>query len=118
MSANKTTNLSMNSWNGTDNVLRSEFNQNFDILDKEVGQQNYKKVKSGKDSNKIFTIVSWYRKADNTLFRKFTLSGGTSPSYTTLTMQEYNADGTTVNTTKIFTLAYDTDGDLLSVTPN
>lgn len=118
MSTNKTPNLSMNDWAGTDNVLRTEFSANFNILDKEVGQQNYKKVKSVKDANKIFTIEQWYRKVDNTLFRKFVLSGGVSPKYTTLALTEYAADGTTVVTTKTWTLAYDADGDLLSVTPN
>jgi hypothetical protein len=118
MSSNKTDNLNMHKWVGTDNVQHLEFVENFDIIDKELGQQGYKKVKSGKDANKIFTNEKWYRSADNTLFREFILSGGTSPSYTTLTMKEYAADGTTVIVTKTWTLAYDTDGDLSSVTPN
>lgn len=118
MSTNKSTNLTMHKWTGTDNVLRSEFVENFDVLDKEVGQQGYIKVKSGKDANKIFVTEEWKRKADSTLFRKFVLSGGVSPSYTTLTMTEYAANGTTLVVTKTFTLAYDGDGDLLSITPN
>lgn len=37
MSTNKTTNLDMHSWVGTDRVRRSEINDNFDILDEAIG---------------------------------------------------------------------------------
>lgn len=119
MSTNKTPNLNMNDWTGTDNVKRVEFKENFDIVDKEVGQQNYKKVKSGKDVNKLFTTEVWYLKGTNTKFRQFVLTG-TSPMYATLTATEYQADGVTVASgyPKTWTLAYDGDGDLLSTTPN
>lgn len=118
MSANHTANLGMHSFIGTDYVRRAEFNENFDIIDKELGQQNYIKEKSGKDTKKIYTVEKWKRKADNSLFRKFELSGGETPCYTTLTMTEYTLDGVTVVTTKTWTLVYDDDKDLISVTPN
>jgi hypothetical protein len=118
MSALKTINLLLNKWAGTDNVKRDEFIENFDILDREVGQQNYKKVKSAKDVNKLFATEIWYLKGTTTKFREFTLSGGATPLYTTLTMKEYAADGITILVTKTWTLAYDGDGDLLSTIPN
>jgi hypothetical protein len=65
-----------------------------------------------KDSNGLWTVVG-YRRADNTRIRESTLSGGTSPLYTTRTERIYDTDGTTVLQTLVFTLAY-TDGELVS----
>lgn len=70
--------------------------------------------KSGKDSNGIFTVVEAKRKSDGTLAMKSTLSGGTSPSYTTRTIVYFAANGSTVMKTDSFTLSYDADGELTS----
>lgn len=81
---------------------------------KKVEQTGYKMIKSGKDSNGVFTTVQFYRKSDNTLAEKSVLSGGTSPKYTTRTVTNYGIDGTTVETTETYTLSYDTDGQCSS----
>lgn len=73
-----------------------------------------KVIKSNKDTNGIFTTVTYRRKMDNTLFATSVLSGGTSPSYTTRTITYYEANGTTVRKTVTFTLSYDADGALVS----
>ncbi|MBT2661954.1 hypothetical protein [Bacillus sp. ISL-45] len=70
--------------------------------------------KSGKDANGIFTVVELKRKSDGTLAVKSTLSGGTSPKYTTRTVVYYAANGTTTMKTDTFTLSYDADGVLVS----
>ena len=71
-------------------------------------------VKSGKDSEGIFSTVTYKRKSDNTIFAKSVLSGGASPKYTSRTITFYNADGITAKATKIYMLSYDSDGDLVS----
>lgn len=73
-----------------------------------------KVIKSNKDSNGIFTTVTYRRKSDNTLFATSVLSGGTSPSYTTRTITYYEPNGTTVRKTVTNTLSYDADGALVS----
>jgi len=73
-----------------------------------------KVIKSNKDSNGIFTTVTYRRKSDNTLFATSVLSGGTSPSYTTRTITSYELNGTTVRKTVTNTLSYDADGMLVS----
>lgn len=45
---------------------------------------------------------------------KSTLSGGTSPSYTTDIWQFYDALGTTVIATKTWTITYDANGKITS----
>lgn len=70
-----------------------------------------KKERSGKDSNGIFTTVTYKRKSDDTIYAKSVLSGGTSPNYTTKTETFYGADGTTVIETNVYTVSYDSDGD-------
>lgn len=70
--------------------------------------------KSSKDSNGIFKIIEYRRKANNTLAAKSVLSGGTSPKYTTRTVTLYAGNGTTVVKTNTYTLSYDSDGDLIS----
>lgn len=97
---------------------QAEYEQFKTSIEKEVAElQNANElsvVKSGKDSEGIFTIVTYKRKSDNTIFAKSVLSGGTSPQYTTRTLTFYNADGITVKATKIYMLSYDSDGDLVS----
>lgn len=96
--------------NGNSNTLVPTQN----AVRKKVEQSGYKMIKSGKDSNGVFTVVEEYRKSDNTLAEKSVLSGGTSPKYTTRTITYYGIDGTTVEKTETFTLSYDTDGDCTS----
>ena len=67
--------------------------------------------RSAKDANGVFTTIEWFRQ-DGTKDSQSVLSGGTSPEYTTRTVTEYEADGTTVKRTTAYTLTYDVDGDL------
>lgn len=97
---------------------QAEYAQFKSAIEKEVAElQNANElsiVKSSKDSEGIFTTVTYKRKSDNTIFAKSVLSGGTSPQYNTRTLTFYNADGITVKATKIYSLSYDVDGDLVS----
>lgn len=71
------------------------------------------KERSNKDSNGIFTTVTYRRKSDGTIYAESVLSGGTSPKYTTRTVTYYGIDGTTVESTITKKLSYDSDGDLI-----
>lgn len=64
------------------------------------------------DANGIYTVIE-YTRADGTVARRSTLSGGISPQYTTRTVQFYNLAGTAVVDTKVFTLTYN-NGELIS----
>ena len=68
--------------------------------------------RSNKDANGVFATLEWKR-LDLTLQKKSVLSGGTSPKYTTRTVNYYENDGIAVKLTKVFTLTY-TDDDLTS----
>jgi hypothetical protein len=90
-------------------------NLNADKLD---GLHNYElgifsTYRITKDSNGIFTEVD-LKRADNTLYMKSVLSGGTSPQYTTRTETYYDTNGSTVLATKVYTISYDGDGDVSS----
>lgn len=78
-----------------------------------ISGKNLSLVKSDKDSEGIYTTVT-YKRSDGTIYATSVLSGGTSPQYTTRTLTFYETDGTTVKTTKVYTLSYDDDGDLIS----
>lgn len=71
--------------------------------------------RTNEDSNGIFTTVSHYR-ADSTLYKSSTLSGGTSPLYTTRTVIYYGEDGTTVLSTQVYALTYNSNNVLVSET--
>ena len=73
-----------------------------------------KTTKTNKDANGIYTTITYRRKSDNTLFAVSTLSGGTSPSYTTRTVTYYATNGSTVKRTVTYALSYDSDGTLIS----
>lgn len=75
--------------------------------------EGYSSICSNKDANGIFTTID-FKDATDTLRKKSVLSGGTSPSYTTRTVTYYASDGVTVTSTRVYTLTYDGDGDLLS----
>lgn len=70
-----------------------------------------RKERSNKDSNGIFTTVTYKRKSDGTIYAKSVLSGGTAPQYTTRTETFYDVDGTTILATIPYTISYDADGD-------
>lgn len=73
-----------------------------------------KVIKSNKDEEGIYTVVTYKRKADDTIYCVSTLNGGTSPLYTTRTEQYYDVTGTSVIATHIYTLSYDEDENLIS----
>lgn len=79
-----------------------------DVIDRD---NTLRMVRSGKDSNAIFTVVNWEDEFGR-IVKTSTLSGGTSPEYTTRTI-EYKHNGTTFETI-VTTLTYDGDGDLVS----
>jgi hypothetical protein len=60
----------------------------------------------GKDINSIYTIIE-KKRADGTLYSRYTLSGGNTPNYTTKTIIFYAANGITVLNTYAFTLSYE-----------
>ncbi|WDU84194.1 hypothetical protein [Caloramator sp. Dgby_cultured_2] len=72
--------------------------------------------KSGKDSNGIYTQVDYKRKSTGKLYMRSVLSGGTSPNYTTRTVTVYDENGTTVLKTLTYTITYDSDGNIVSMT--
>lgn len=65
----------------------------------------------------VYTVVN-YRRLDNTLYMKATLSNKSGANYLTDTWQYYDAAGAAVVDTVIWTLTYDADGLLTSKTPN
>lgn len=70
--------------------------------------------KSGKDSNGTFTTIE-YRRQNNSLFLRCVLSNpDASGNYQTDTWTFYQADGKAAEETRIYTLTYDADGDLVS----
>ena len=77
-------------------------------------EKNLSMIKSEKDDEGIFTVVTYKRKADDTIYCVSTLSGGESPLYTTRTEQYYDVTGTSVVATHVYTLSYDDDGNLIS----
>lgn len=97
-------------------------NEEIDGLKKEVETviqeanvtNTLKVIKSGKDSEGVYTVVTYKRKADDTTYCVSTLSGGTSPLYTTRTEKYYDVTGTSVVATHTFTLSYDEDENLIS----
>jgi len=111
--------------NGTDDNNRSNafaVNANGELdltelairrIDREL--ESYSMVRSNKDSEDIFTTIEW-KTSDNKLVKKSVLSGGSSPTYTTRTVTYYAEDGSTVISTKIYSLQYDADGNLISET--
>lgn len=72
-------------------------------------------TKSAKDANGKFTIVE-YRRPDNTLFLRSVLSNPDSNgNYQTDTWTFYDERGVSVFETKVWTVTYDADGDIISV---
>lgn len=77
----------------------------------------FKKSRIGKDAAGIFTVTE-YRRLDDTLFLRSTLSNPDARgNYQTNTEVYYKADGTTVDRTITITRTYDADGDWISEVP-
>lgn len=75
---------------------------------------DYNEYASGKDTNGIYTVME-YKRTDGTLYLKSTLSNpDASGNYQTMTWQFYDAAGTSVLSTKTWTLTYDADGKIVS----
>lgn len=70
-------------------------------------------VRSNKDANGIFTLLTWSR-ANATTVATSVLSGGTSPYYTLRTVVYYDTDGVTELETIVYDLDYDLEGVLIS----
>lgn len=72
-------------------------------------------VKSSKDNNGIYTVVSYKRKSTGTLYMTSTLSApNMNGQYTVRTEKYYGTNGTSQIDTITYALSYDTDGDLIS----
>ena len=72
----------------------------------------YSTYKLNQDSNGIYTEVQ-YKRVNGSLIMKSILSGGTSPLYTTRTVTNYAQNGTTITSTKVYTITY-TNGEVTS----
>lgn len=73
----------------------------------------YSTNKFNMDSNGVYTEVQHKRK-DGTLILKSVLSGGTLPQYTTRTETKYSLDGVTIEWIKVYTISYDSNGNVVS----
>lgn len=82
----------------------------YDNAMKDTERRDYKVYRTQKDTFGIFKVVE-FKRADNTLAIRTTLSGGTAPKYTTRTIQFFAADGTTIEQTITKAISYDTDED-------
>ncbi|MCB2309048.1 hypothetical protein LGL08_20300 [Clostridium estertheticum] len=126
-----------------ENILVSDLNENADLIDAQMKQNaddlasysadnltqfnvvnssissigtkviDYNSYASIADVNNIYTVID-YKRADGTLYMKSTLSGGTSPSYTTDIWKFYDSTGATVILTKTWTITYDANGKITS----
>ena len=71
-------------------------------------------IKSDKDANGVFTTVT-YKRADGTVLKTSVLSDAdSSGNYTKQTVTYYGLDGSTIDTTEVYTIAYDDAGDVVS----
>lgn len=134
-STNKTINIELSQFEGSDSFTREGYNSDMLKIDTEMGnvktdltrvdnvsqkldtkvntESKITSERSVKDAEGLFTIVT-YKRSDNTVYKTSMLSGGTSSQYTTRTVKWFDTDGTTILATDVYTLTYDADGDLLS----
>ena len=75
--------------------------------------KDYNVTASVPDNNGIYTVVE-YRRADGTLHARSTLSGLTNDNYTVVTIQFYDAAGTSIVGTNIWDMAFDSSGIIIS----
>jgi hypothetical protein len=73
----------------------------------------YSTYKTNADVNGLYTTVT-YKRTNGTVYLVSTLSGGTSPNYTIMTWNFYNAAGTSIVLTHTWTFTYDGNGHILS----
>lgn len=85
-----------------------------DRLEKVTAGTDLTTRRLSKDSNGIFTITEWWTN-DSIPFviKRSTLSNVVNFQYTQRTQRIFRAD-TSVVETRVFTLSYDADGDLIS----
>jgi hypothetical protein len=69
------------------------------------------------DTYGINTVLN-YKRTDTTLYLKSTLSGGTAPKYTSMTLQMYKEDGTTLLDTQVWTFTYNSFNKISSKVAN
>lgn len=75
--------------------------------------ENLRMIKTDKDEHGTYTLVTYRRKNNDTLFGTSRLSGGTGPNYTTRTVSYYDQTGNSVIKQNVFSLVYDSDGLLV-----
>jgi hypothetical protein len=74
----------------------------------------YSTYKSNQDANGIYTTVT-YKRADGTTYKVSQLSNvDNNGNYTTQTITYYAANGSTVDKTEVYTITYNSDGDVES----
>ncbi|WP_096636436.1 hypothetical protein [Clostridium cochlearium] len=90
----------------------ADMTQQVEKIEKELS--NYNSYSSAKDDNGIFTVVE-YKRADNSLYMKSTLSNpDTEGNYQTMTWEFYDDVGTSIINTVVWDIIYDEDGDIVS----
>lgn len=94
-------------------VVSNEITEVTNKVVKIESEKNLSKLRTNKDAEGIYTTVTYKRKADNTIYCISTLSGGTTPLYTTRTEQYYDAAGSSVIETLVYSLSYDDDGNIV-----
>lgn len=80
---------------------------------REYDTSEFSVYKSSKDSQGLYTVIT-VKRGDGTKVMTSTLSGGSSPTYTTRTEVYYGSDGISIERTKVYTRTYDVDDDLIS----
>jgi hypothetical protein len=79
----------------------------------------YREKKLDRDALGIYRVTELRRVPDDTLFERSELSNPDANGYyQTLTVTEYDLDGTTVVKTETFTLVNDADGNVIDSIPN
>lgn len=73
----------------------------------------YSIYKTNQDGNGVFTKVT-YKRVDGSIYKESELSNPVDGNYTTQTITYYQADGTTVDKTEVYTITYNADGDVES----
>lgn len=70
--------------------------------------KDYNVVASSPDVDGIYTVVD-YKRSDDTVYLRSTLSNKVNGRYATVTLGQYDAAGTLVST-KVWSLTYDANG--------
>lgn len=128
MSSEKTLNYLLHKWLGADLVKRTEFNDNFGEIDKELknnanGLSDHQAdntphreatnvERKNKDIEDIFPLIEWKR-LNGTLFKTSQLQG-TTPEYSSRVVSFYDALGTTIVQQVTYSIVYDVDGEFIS----